>query len=234
MTEPLVLLPAMMTDARIFSHQIRHLSQERMVSVAPISGAERMEEIASSLLDQLPVRAAVAGVGMGAIVAMELARRAPDRVSRLCLMNTSAQSDTPAEAAERDLMIVRAKSGRLADVMQEVMRRDNLADGPRREDILKYLWQMGVDLGLDHFLHQTRAMQRRRDQQATLRKCHVPTLVLCGSEDGLTPVKRHDFIASLMPNARLEVIEGAGHLPMVEKPASLTALLHAWLAEGSE
>lgn len=199
--------------------------------VAPIGQAERMEEIASSLLPQLPERVAVAGVGFGGIVAMELARRAPGRVSRLCLINTTAQADTPAEAAERDLLIVRAKAGRLDDVMQDLVPADRIADTPRRDQILKYVRQMGVDLGLQYFLKQTRAMQRRRDQQSTLRKCQIPTLVLCGSGDGPTPIKRHDFIASLMPNARLEVVEGAGHLPMVEKPDSFTATLRAWLEE---
>jgi len=224
----------MMTDARIFSHQIRHLSQDRAVMVAPLARAERMEEIASALVPQLPARVAVAGVGMGGVVAMELTRRAPERISRLCLMNTTAQSDTPAEAAERDLMMVRAKAGRLDEVMQELVPSHAIANSPRRDQILSYLWQMGVDLGLDCFLTQTRAMQRRRDQQGTLRKCHIPTLVLCGAEDGPTPIKRHDFMASLMPNARLEVIEGAGHLPMVEKPDSLTQILRDWMSEAIE
>ena len=120
MTEPLVLLPDMMCDARLFSHQINALSNERAVMVAPITQGERIEEIASAMLDQLPAGFAVAGVGMGGMVAMELLRRAPQRVARIALMNTNPLADTPAIAAARDLSIVGARSGRLEEILREV------------------------------------------------------------------------------------------------------------------
>jgi len=77
MTEPVVLLPAMMCDARLFQAQITPLSRQRPVMVAPISGAERIDESASTLLDMLPHKFALAGHSMGRIVVLELLRRAP-------------------------------------------------------------------------------------------------------------------------------------------------------------
>ncbi|MGB0797796.1 MAG: alpha/beta fold hydrolase, partial [Planktomarina sp.] len=76
-SEPIVFLPGMMCDARLFAPQIDSLSADRAVMVAPIHLGERIEEIASSVLDAAPARFALAGLSMGGIVAMEVFRRAP-------------------------------------------------------------------------------------------------------------------------------------------------------------
>lgn len=228
--DPLVLLPGMMCDARIFEPQIRALSAQWPVMVAPLLGGERIEDIAIQLLHQLPVRFALAGLSMGGIVAMEILRRAPERVSRLCLMSTSPLPDTPAQAAMREPLIISARTGRLEDVMRKAMVADYLAPGPQRIEILNLVHQMGLELGQGLFVDQTRALQRRRDQQGTLRKCKVPTLILCGEYDQLTPVKRHEVLAELIPNATLEVITAAGHLPTLERPDVVNRVLADWLA----
>ena len=72
-------------------------------------------------------------------------------------------------------------------------------------------------------------MQKRPDQQATLRRAKVPTLLICGADDEHTPVRRHEFIGTLMSNAQLLVVEGAGHLPPLERPAVVTHALREWL-----
>ena len=86
MADPLVLLPGLMSDARVFWPQIAELSAKTAVTVAPITQGERIEEIASGLLDQLPKRFALAGLGLGGAVALEILRRAPDRLTRLALI----------------------------------------------------------------------------------------------------------------------------------------------------
>lgn len=229
MAEPLVLLPEFMCDARLFLPQLLALGRDRPVTVAPLSGGERIEEIASHLLPQLPQRFALAGLGLGGMVAMEILRRAPDRVGRLALMDTEPLAETPAQAAERDPLIVRARSGALDAAVAEVIRPDHLAPGPGRFEIMSTLAAMARDLGPEVFVRQIRALQRRRDQQATLRRCKVPTLLLCGAADTLMPVKRHAFLAELIPGAELRVIEGAGHLPTLEAPDETTDALSDWL-----
>ncbi|SHE99404.1 Pimeloyl-ACP methyl ester carboxylesterase [Ruegeria intermedia] len=229
MIEPLVLLPGLMCDARLFRPQIARLSRDRAVTVAPIGGGDRIEEIASGLLDQLPHRFALAGLSMGGVVALELVRRAPDRVTRLCLMATDAQADTPQIAANREELIVGAQAGRLEEVMRKIMGTDILAPGPRRLPILSDMLQMAAELGPDLFVRQMRALQRRPDQQGTLRRIKVPTLVLCGAHDTLTPVRKHSFMAELIPEAVLHVVNDAGHLPTLEAPEETTAALTEWL-----
>lgn len=231
MIEPLVLLPGMMCDARLFGPQIAEMSADTPVMVAPVSRGERIEEIASDLLDCLPKRFALAGMSMGGIVAMELLRRAPDRITRIALMDTNPLAEIPAVAANREPQIVRVRSGRLDEVMREEMKPNYLAPGPHRAEVLELVMDMARALGPNVFIRQSRALQRRKDQQATLRKIKVPALVLCGAEDALCPVKRHEFMAELIPYATLRVIEGAGHLPTLEQPDAVTDALRDWMGQ---
>ncbi len=231
MKEPLVLLPGMMCDARLFGPQIAELSSDTAVMVAPVTMGERIEEIASGLLDLLPKRFALAGLSMGGIVAMEILRRAPDRVTRIALMDTNPLPETPVIAANREPQIVKARSGRMLEVIREEMKPNYLAPGPYRGEVLQLVMEMARVLGPEVFIRQSRALQRRKDQQATLRKCRVPALVLCGAHDALCPVKRHEFMAELIPYARLCVLENAGHLPTLEQPDETTAALRAWMSQ---
>jgi pimeloyl-ACP methyl ester carboxylesterase len=229
MAEPLVFLPGMMCDARLFGPQIAALSAHTAVMVAPITHGERVEEIASNLLNQLPHRFALAGLSMGGIVAMELLRRAPERVSRIALMDTNPLAETPQVAAAREPQIVSARTGRMLDVMRDEMKPNYLAPGPARTDVLNLVMDMAETLGPDVFVRQSRALQRRPDQQSTLRKCRIPALVLCGAHDVLCPVKRHSFMAELLADAELVVLEEAGHLPPLEQPNATTEALRHWM-----
>ena len=232
--EPLVFLPGMMCDARLFGPQIAALSPEFSVMVCPVTRGERIEDIASALLDDLPSRFALAGLSMGGIVAMEILRRAPGRVTRLALMDTNPLAETPQIAAAREPQIVKARAGRLLDVMRDEMKPHYLAPGPYRGEILKLVMDMADSLGPETFVRQSRALQRRRDQQATLRKCKVPTLILCGAHDALCPIKRHTFMAELIQGAELLVLDDAGHLPTLEMPDDTTAALRRWMQQPSQ
>ncbi|EPX78621.1 Hydrolase, alpha/beta hydrolase fold protein family [Salipiger mucosus DSM 16094] len=225
-----MLLPEAMCDARLFGPQIAEFSRERMVVAAPVHLGERIEEVASSLLDGLPRRFALAGMGLGGMVAMELQRRAPDRVLRIMLMGSSPLADTPQQAAERDTLIIKARAGRLSDAVDALLPPDSLAPGPYRAEIQALVQEMAAGLGPEVFVRQVRALQKRRDQQAAMRKLRVPATVLCGAEDTLHPVKRQEVTAELIPGGVLRVIDEAGHLPVLEAPEAVNEALHEWLA----
>ncbi|MFV2002244.1 MAG: alpha/beta fold hydrolase [Paracoccaceae bacterium] len=229
MSEPLVLIPDMMCDARLFAPQIVAFSRERPVHVALITGAQTIERIAEQVLANAPPRFALAGHCLGGIVAIEIMRRDAQRVTRLALLDTNAQSETPDAAAAREPQIVRAKAGQLEDVMRDAILQDYLAPGPRRAEILDLIIQMALDLGPEVFVRQSRALQRRPDQQKTLRKLQLPTLILCGERDQVTPLRHHEFIADLAPNATLQIVLNSGHLPTLEQPGLTTKLLQNWL-----
>lgn len=230
MTEPVVFIPDLMCDARVFQPQINALSA-CLVTIAPPVVGERIEELASNLLHGVPQRFALVGVGLGALVALELTRRAPERVNRLALISADPQADTPSAASERDVLIARARAGRLEDVATDMMSGDVLAPGPQRMEIQALFRAMAVELGLEVFIHQQRAMQRRRDYQSVLRKVQIPSMILGGIEDRQLPPKRHQFLADLNPKAQLRLIEGAGRWPQLENPDATTAALADWMAQ---
>tara|TARA_R110001606_G_scaffold158039_1_gene301370 strand:+ start:566 stop:1276 length:711 start_codon:yes stop_codon:yes gene_type:complete len=231
MAETLLLLPGLMCDARAFLPQIVSLGRDMPVMIAPISRGDRIEEIASEILSAAPARFALAGLSMGGIVALEILRRAPERVTRIALIATTPLAGTPQEASEREAWIVAAKSRRLDDAMAAELRPSYLANTPGRADVLARVASMWRTMGAETYVRQARALQRRKDQQATLRKIKQPALVLCGEADTLLPLKRHEFMAELIPYAQLHVIADAGHLPTLERPTATTEALRVWMKQ---
>ncbi len=229
MKEPLVLLPGMMCDGRLFAPQIAAFSHERAVMVAPLTGADTMSALASSILAIAPPRFALAGLSMGGIVAMDMIRQAPERISRLALLDTNAKADPPQNAAIREAQVEKALNGGLRAVMRDEMKPNYLANGPERDRILGLCMEMAEDLGPQIFADQSNAIKRRPDQQETLRKVRVPTLVLCGEDDRLCPLERHELMHDLIPGSHLAVIPGAGHLPTLEQPDPTNRRLNEWL-----
>lgn len=230
MHEPLVLLPGMMCDARLFAPQIAAFSASRAVHVAPITRGETITEIAQALLDDAPPQFALLGLSMGAIVAMEVLRLAPARVTRIAMLNTNHRAESDKVRAMREPQIARAQHGELAAVMRDEMKPNYLADGPNRTDILALCMDMATNLGAGVFVRQSRALQTRLDQTETLSNATLAALALGGAEDVLCPPFRHEQIASLMPNAKLAIIENAGHLTTLEQPDIVNAHLKKWLS----
>ena len=226
---PLVLVPGMMCDARLYEPQIVALSGRRPLHLAAITGHDSIAGLAAAVLAAAPLRFALAGLSMGGIVAMEMLRQAPVRVRRLALLDTNPLAETETVRLGREPQIEKALAGRLDSVMRDEMKPNYLADGPDRTAILDLCMAMALDLGPEVFVRQSRALAARPDQQDTLRAWHGPTLILMGAQDRLCPRDRHELMHTLVPGSRLAIIENAGHLPTLEKPAETTAELLRWL-----
>ncbi|WP_299986218.1 alpha/beta fold hydrolase [uncultured Ruegeria sp.] len=226
---PLILLPGMMCDARLFTPQIDALSGKYPILSAPIGGQDTMQALAAEVLAYAPERFAMAGLSMGGIVAMEILRQAPDRVAGLALMDTNPLAELDEVKARRGPQINAVELGNLRKVMAEEMKPNYLTDGPHRAAILDLCMDMAMDLGPEVFINQSKALRDRPDQSNTLRDFTGAALVLCGRDDALCPVSRHELMHDLMPQSRLEIIENAGHLPTLEQPQQTTAALTRWL-----
>ncbi len=228
----LVLLPGMMCDARLFAPQAEALADlAGGVTVGDLTGADTVEGLAATVLAAAPDRFALAGLSMGGIVAMEVVRQAPGRVTRLALLDTNHRAEAPERQALRGPQIERALRGELRRLLVEEMKPLYLAPENRGDAaILDLVLDMALALGPEVFARQSAALRDRPDQTVTLRAVTVPTLVLCGRHDALCPPERHEEMAALVgAAARLVVVEGAGHLPTLERPAGTTAALRGWL-----
>ena len=230
MTEPVLLLPGLACDARIFFHQVVSLALIRPVTVLPLEGA-MVEDMSLAVLRDAPARFALAGQGLGGTVALDVVRRAPDRVTRIILISTDPLSETPQAAAAREGRMVQARAGRLREAIQGEVPPSALFDGPSRADVLEVAADMARVLGADAFIAQSRAMQRRPDHQKTLRRFQVPALIIGGAADTIVPPRRQDFTAELMPKGRFHKITDAGHLPTLESPDAVSEAMDAFLNE---
>ncbi|MGP9822354.1 alpha/beta fold hydrolase [Salinarimonas sp. NSM] len=230
MAEPLLLLPGLMCDARLFAPQIAALSAGRTVIVPDVSGADTIAALAAAVLADAPPAFALAGLSMGGIVAMEMARQAPDRVRRLALLDTDPRADSEGAHAMRVRQIAEVEAGGLDAVLRRDVEPVLLHRESTREDILEVMRAMARDLGPDVFVRQSRALASRAGQEETLRAHRGPTLVLCGEDDRLCPVKRHTLMHELVAGSTLEIVPGAGHLPTLETPDAVNAALARWLA----
>ncbi len=197
----------------------------------PLGMHDNVQDMAADILSAAPPVFALAGLSMGGIVAMEVLRQGAGRVSRIALLDTNPLAEMPEVKARRGPQMAAVREGRLWHVMRDEMKPNYLADGPRQGAILDLCMQMATDLGADVFLRQSKALMDRPDQRATLSAYSGKSLVLCGREDGLCPVERHQLMHDLLSHSVLEIIEGAGHLPTLEKPNETTAALIRWLED---
>ncbi|MBD1202806.1 MAG: alpha/beta hydrolase [Rhodobacteraceae bacterium] len=229
MNEPILLIPGLLCDARVFLPQIVHLGFRHPLHIAlPLQG-ETVEQMSEAILATAPPKFILMGHGLGGDVALDILRRDNGRASRAILISTDPLAEPPATAAAREARIVAAKAGRLKEVVAQEYPETAFAPSEWRAEIMALMRDMGLTLGEGVFLRQTRALQRRPDQQKTLRRANLPLLMIAGAEDPLVPVRRQDFAAQLAPHAQLAVIEGAGHLPMLEQPEAVTDRITAFL-----
>lgn len=225
----LVLLPGMMCNARLFAPQMAAFEADYTVVIPDLYGADNMADLASNILNGLPEKFALAGLSMGGILAMEMARQAAGRITHLALMDTNPFAEPPERQALRETQIQAVRAGGLRKIMRDDMKPHYLAHTPHRQEILDLCMDMAMALGDEVFIQQSRALASRSDQTQTLSKLTIPTLILHGAEDTLCPPERHVAMHEMIPTSNLVVIKNAGHLPCLEQPEETTSALQHWL-----
>lgn len=233
MTErtPLALLPGLLLDEDLWSHQLEELKDIADIRVGDFRTQNNVTDMARSVLDMMPERFALAGLSMGGYVAQEIMRQAPDRVERLALLDTRASPDEDEVVARRKDLVKLAERGRFRGVTPRLLPM--LVHEDRLEDraLCNRILAMAERIGRDGFIRQQEAILNRPDFRPTLARITCPTLVLCGREDKLTPVALHREMAAGIATSRMVVLDHSGHLPPMEKPEETTVELRRWLTE---
>lgn len=226
----LVLLPGLLCDDRLWKPQVEALSDIADILIADMTRDETMSGMAARALANAPESFALAGLSMGGYAAFEIMRSAPERVSRLALLDTGARADTPEQTTRRKDLINLAERGEFKAVSPRLLplfvHEDRLSDAPLVEDIA----EMANGVGKDAFLRQQKAIMARPDSRPGLSAIGCPTLVLCGRQDVLTPPELSEEIAGMIPGADLVLIDDCGHLATMELPDAVNAALRAWMA----
>lgn len=230
MTVNLVLIPGLLCDATLWAHQSEHLADIADCTVADITGAESVDELADRVLASAPDSFALAGLSMGGYVAHAIMRRAPGRVTRLALIDTSARPDTPEQLVRRSQLIDMSRYGKFRGVTDRLLpiliHEDRLVE----TELTDQIKQMAEHIGSEAFTRQQHAIMGRPDSRPFLIEYGVPTMVMCGRQDALTPLEHSAEMAAAIPGSRLAVIEDCGHLSTMERPQAATALMRQWLS----
>ncbi|MEM1272783.1 MAG: alpha/beta fold hydrolase [Pseudomonadota bacterium] len=226
----IVFLPGFMCDARLFAPQIDRLRHRfNIVPVTPVHAS--ISDMAAMALSAAPDRFALVGLSMGGIVALEMLRQAGERVTNLILMDATARADADENYDVRTRQINAVHSGHLDKVMREELKPAYLCDGPNKAAILALCMDMARRLGPSAFAAQAVALRDRASLESMLASISIPTLVMCGQQDRVIPLDRHQALATAIPGARLDIIENAGHLPTLEQPDAVNDILDDWLGE---
>jgi pimeloyl-ACP methyl ester carboxylesterase len=230
-SQPLVLLPGLLNDARLFAAQVAALRDLAGETLVPeLWHDEDVAALAQRVLAMAPPRFALAGFSMGGYVAFEILRQAPQRVARLALIDTSARADSAEQRTRREALIRQSAVGQFKGVTARLLpllvHQDRLADAA----LVDLLQVMAQSIGRDGFVRQQRAILSRPDSRAVLAAIDVPTAVICGRDDALTPFAHSQEMAAAIAGAVLTPIERCGHVSPLERPEAVNAALRAWLA----
>jgi pimeloyl-ACP methyl ester carboxylesterase len=226
---PLLMLPGLLLDRRLFAAQIDALAGVAEVTVADLSAHHELGALAEALLARAPARFALAGLSMGGYVALEILRRAPHRVARLALLDTQARADDEAATERRLGQIAAAEGGELEAVLDALLPGWVHPDRGDDGELMTLLRAMARGIGRDGFIREMRTIMSRPDSRGMLGSIACPTLVLCGRQDQSTPVERHEEMAAAIPRATLVVLPACGHLSPLEQPEAVGAQLRVWL-----
>jgi 4-hydroxy-2-oxoheptanedioate aldolase len=228
--QPLLLVPGMLCDAVLWEGVIQRLETSCSPRVARIDLDDSIEGMAESILATAPQQFALAGHSLGGIVCLEIMRRAPQRVTRLALLNTSARSATESQLEEWSELAELLDRGDF-DLVTARQADNALAAGRRSEPALRKLVdEMGRSVGEAGLRRQLAAQRDRPDSRPVLPGISCPTVVIAGADDAVSPVALQEEIAGSVPGARLVVVAGCGHMSPIEQPERVADCLSSWLS----
>lgn len=220
---------AHMTDERLYAHQIEALSTTHDCKVFVFREQVSMAAMAEHLLAHTPERFTLIGLSLGGYMAFEVIRQALHRLERLVLIDTTAVADHPARRDGRLRDIATVEQGGIEALIPELPSRWLLPAHTHDAALVALMGSMARSVGARGQYHQQTAMLARPDSHKDLERVEVPTLLICGRQDPVTPLSDHQAMAACMPGARLVVIEDCGHLSTIEQPAAVTRALGDWL-----
>ena len=229
MSESLIMVPGLLCDERLWAAQTEGLAGSARVITPDLAGYESIESMADGVLDQVPGGFSLAGFSMGGCVALEVVAKAHQRVRRLALLSTSPKGILPAVRKHYLDSIASIEAGGLDAYLADAFPL-YVAPGRASDRALWNIFSaMAESLGSSVAVRQMRCLLAYGGFRGDLGRIACPAAIICGRQDGRTPVAIHEEMAGHIPGARLRVIEGAGHFTPLEEPQAVTDALRDWL-----
>jgi pimeloyl-ACP methyl ester carboxylesterase len=227
---PLVFIPGLLCTAELFAPQVAALWPYGPITVASTLEGETIAQLATAILAQAPPEFALIGLSMGGMISLEIMRQAPERVRKLALLSTSAQPASREQAALFQGLLAQAHQGEAATLLGEALI-SVLHPAHQQDPTLQAVnRRMGAAIGVAGLARQVAAVLSRVDSRPHLAAIAVPTLVLVGEQDQLTPPDAARELAAGIAHAQLVIVPECGHGTTIEQPQAVNHALQEWLS----
>ena len=227
---PFLLVPGLNCDARVYAGVAQALWPFGPVTVANHQTGDSIAAIATAILADAPPKFALIGFSMGGYIAFEMIRQAPDRVLKLGLLDTTARPDTEESITNRRRMIALAQKGRFIDAIEQTFPRSVHAENASNSDLYAVHRGMAEANGPQIYEQQQEAIIHRPDSRPMLATIKVPTLIVVGEGDQITPPDAAREMHERIAGSKLLVVPRGGHLALLENPEPVHAALREWAA----
>jgi pimeloyl-ACP methyl ester carboxylesterase len=230
----LVFLAGALSDDYVWAAQKVAFSGEHAVHCPHVHDHDSLEDMAQAVLDAVPGAFALVGASLGGRVALEVYRRAPERVERLALIAAGISAIDPGEPARRQDGVDKARAMGMEVVAKAYMPRMIHPSFHDNEEFMAGIIAMACRFTPDGLAREAQTLLKRPDQEPVLAAITCPTLIMAGTDDALTPLDRTKAIAAAIDGSKTILIDGAAHFPMLEQPEAVNAALREWLSAESQ
>lgn len=227
--QTILFIPGLLCDEALFTHQIEAFKNEYNIMVADVTGYNSIEKMAQSVLANAPKKFIICALSMGGYVAMEMMRRAPERIVRVILSNTQAATDSDETKRRRRGLISIAKIGNFKGVTPKLLPMLIHSSRLDESHLTQTIMDMAERVGLEAFLNQQQAILGRVDSRPDLKKFNKPVFIVGGDEDQITPPEQAKEMAQMLPHSQIHIFEQCGHLAPLEFPHQFTHLMRSFL-----
>ena len=232
-TMPIILIPGLGASPRTYAAILPELWKRGSVTIANQTQYDSMEALAKHILAEAPKRFALIGHSMGGYIAFEVLRQAPERVTKLALLNSSARPDNDEAKDKRKKQIEKAKSRQFLGIIEAALPAFVHPGRKDDEKLKEMITAAHYDAGVEAYIRQQTAIMTRKDSRPDLQQITIPTLVLTGDQDMLIPLEPSQEMAAEIAGAKLVVIPQSGHMAALEQPELVSAALAGWLDDAS-
>lgn len=225
-----VYLPGTLCDHRLFEPQLEFFGPSPVANVQAFSSVTAQAHAVWQTLPAEPV--ALVGLSYGGILALEMIRQHPERVSHLAILDSNARSDTGDKQRQRNALMQQVASGQFEHIVMDQLKPLYLAEKNRENtEILNTVRDMAMSQGSDVLTRQVKAVRDRPDQRPYLANITVPTLILAGQEDALCPPDRQHEMHEQIAGSELVLLPDCGHLSTLEQPEAVNQALQHLLTQ---
>lgn len=227
---PFLLVPGLNCDARVYAGVANALWPFGPVTVANHQTGNTVDAIARAILAEAPPTFALIGFSMGGYICFEILRQAPERVVKLGLLDTTARPDSEESTANRRRLIALAQKGKFIEAIEQTFPKSVHVENANSSDLYAMHRGMAEANGPKIYEQQQEAIIARPDSRPLLGKINVPTVIVVGEGDQITPPEAAKEMQAGIAGSSLVVVPRAGHLALLEQPETVHAALKEWAA----